>query len=269
MACVECHTGDEMHGMDMTATHRYDGEPQPACISCHQDQVGVGSGIEQHEIHGTETLSCYACHSTSYTSCDNCHVQRTEEGIAFYSIEDHYMTFMLGRNVLRSADRPWEYVPLRHVPIDINSFDFYGDNLLPTFDNVPTWAYASPHNIQRNTPQTESCDSCHGNDDIFLTIDKVAPEEVEANRDVMVEGAPPMPDGYTQPAISEEPTESSGDDFWGGNDAATPTEAPDDFWGGSEEPTEEASDDFWGGSETTPEPQTTEEESPDDFWGND
>ncbi|MCP4424932.1 MAG: hypothetical protein GY803_10595, partial [Chloroflexi bacterium] len=41
---------------------------------------------------------------------------------------------------------------------------------------VPT-----PLRIQRETPQTESCDACHGNADLFLTIDDIYPEEVEAN----------------------------------------------------------------------------------------
>ena len=52
-------------------------------------------------------------------------------------------------------------------------------------------AYATPHNIQLQTPQNETCGSCHGNAEIFLTEDKVNPEELEANRDVIVESVPP------------------------------------------------------------------------------
>jgi nitrate/TMAO reductase-like tetraheme cytochrome c subunit len=60
---------------------------------------------------------------------------------------------------------------------------------------MPNWAYATPHNIQRNTPQTETCNSCHGNEEIFLTADKIKPEELEANRDVIVENVPgPIPE---------------------------------------------------------------------------
>ncbi|MCU0479933.1 MAG: hypothetical protein MUE54_01820 [Anaerolineae bacterium] len=255
MSCSDCHTADEIHGVGITADHRYDGEQKPNCEDCHQDQIGVGSGIEQHEIHGTEILSCQSCHSVEYTNCVNCHLSKTDEGTPYYTVESHNMGFYLARNALRSAERPYRFVTVRHVPIDIDSFSFYGDNLLPNFNNLPTWAYATPHNIQRNTPQTESCEACHGNNDIFLTIDKVAPAEREANASIIVDQAPPLPDGYV-PATAVEtevPTDNS-TDFWGGGGDTTPTpEPPTDFWGG-------------GGSDT-PTPEVTPEATPDNFWG--
>jgi thiosulfate/3-mercaptopyruvate sulfurtransferase len=84
---------------------------------------------------------------------------------------------------------------VRHVPIVRDSFAYYGENLLPNFDALPTWKYATPHNIQRNTPQTETCNSCHGNAEFFLTADDVLPEELEANKDVIVEEVPPAMGG--------------------------------------------------------------------------
>jgi hypothetical protein len=138
MACNDCHTGDEMHGIGMEANHRYDGPANPDCASCHEDQVGIGSGIEQHEIHGTEILSCQSCHSTSYTNCTNCHVQRNEEDIPFFSVESHELDFRLGYNVLRSTERPHLYTPVRHVPIDAQSLEFY-NVVFANFDQVPTW----------------------------------------------------------------------------------------------------------------------------------
>lgn len=212
MACVDCHSSDEMHGVNMDAAHRYDGEQAPNCISCHEDQVGIGSGIYQHELHGTETVSCQVCHSAEYTSCTNCHVEQTDDGRAFFSVEEHSLGFAIGKNVLKSTERPFEYTVVRHVPIDINSFSFYGDNLLPNFDERPTWTYATPHNIQRLTPQTVSCLNCHDNDDVFLTEDKVVENERAANADVMVDQAPPLPEGYENVIIpTEEPDESGGD----------------------------------------------------------
>ena len=100
------------------------------------------------------------------------------------------MAFKIGRNPLQSEDRPWKYVPVRHVPVDPESFAYYGEDLLPNFDALPTWKYATPHNIQRNTPQTETCDACHGNAELFLTADDVLPDELEANKDVIVEELP-------------------------------------------------------------------------------
>lgn len=301
MACSDCHTSQEMHGVGIDAAHRYDGEQGPACESCHQEQVGAGSGIEQHEIHGTESVACQVCHSVEYTQCTNCHVARNNEDIPFFSVESHSLGFFIGRNTLRDANRPYEYVLVRHVPIDINSFSFYGDNLLPNFDARPTWTYATPHNIQRNTPQTESCIACHTNDAIFLTVDKVVPQEVNANLDVIVESAPPLPDGYENVTTGETdaaPSDASsgGDDFWGsGSEDETESETPDtggDFWGAepeSETPTTESSGDsggFWGAdsgseAEASDDPNgsfwdtdaPTEEEADDDnggsFWDTD
>jgi len=97
---------------------------------------------------------------------------------------------MIGRNPIQNAARPWEFVVLRHVPVARDSFAFYGEDLLPNFDARPTWTYATPHNIQRVTPQNRSCDACHGNAAIFLTEENVAADEREANRDVIVYEVP-------------------------------------------------------------------------------
>jgi len=294
MACNDCHTADEMHGVGMDAAHRYDGAPQPACESCHEEQVGVGSGIYQHEVHGTETMSCQTCHSVSYTNCTNCHVEQTADNVPFYSVESHDLMFVIGRNELRSNERPYDWVPVRHVPVDIESFSYY-DVILENFDTRPTWVYATPHNIQRNTPQTESCTTCHGNDALFLSTAIVAPEEWAANANTMVDEAPPLPDGYEnvvtgQDAATDAAAEADSTDggFWGetpsddeasdntGNDSGfweadedADDEAPsDDFWGGGETdtPTDEApSDDFWGGGEN--DAATDEDDSSEDFWG--
>lgn len=277
MSCVACHTGEEMHGEDMEAVaHRYDGEAEPSCISCHEGQVGAGSGIEQHEIHGTETLSCQGCHSVAYTSCVNCHVERTDEGTPFYSVEEHSMTFYLGLNPLRSWERPYEYVTLRHVPVDVDSFSFYGASLLPNFDSRPTWVYSTPHNIQRITPQNSACENCHTNDAIWLTRDAVVEDEWTANLGVMVDGAPPLPEGYVPPVSTDE-APAGGDDFWGGGDTAPPPtqSAEGDFWGGdtttSPTPAPSSDDAFWGSSDETPtqppSEATPEPESEDAFWG--
>lgn len=214
MACNDCHSGDEMHGVNVDATHRYDGPAEPSCESCHTDQIGLDSGILQHEIHGTETMACQVCHSVSYTSCTNCHVERTEDDIAFFSVEDHSLGFYIGQNAIISNDRPYEYVTVRHVPIDRDSFSFYGENLMSNFDTRPTWAYATPHNIQRNTPQTASCTSCHGNEDVFLTRNDVVADERAANANVIVETVPPMPEGY-EDVITQPEEDSDGDGGYG------------------------------------------------------
>jgi hypothetical protein len=111
-------------------------------------------------------------------------------GNPFFETAATYSTFLIGRNPRQGRDRPYDYVPVRHVPVDAESFAYYGDDLLSNFEALPTWVYATPHNIQRETPQNASCDACHGNPDIFLTADKVKPEELAANQSVIV-GEPP------------------------------------------------------------------------------
>jgi thiosulfate/3-mercaptopyruvate sulfurtransferase len=193
MKCTDCHTGVEMHGdvegiAGSLPDHRYDGPQAPRCDSCHPN---VGSDdIQMHQMHG-EKLSCQVCHSVTYSSCDGCHVALSEDtGNPFFRTEGTYKTFMIGRNARQDENRPYEYVPVRHIPIAPTSYDYYGDNLLPNFDALPTWAYATPHNIQRNTPQNESCAACHGNPELFLTADKVTTAELAANQPVIVEAAP-------------------------------------------------------------------------------
>lgn len=205
MTCVDCHNGHQMHGqpddcqachegpeanMPVPPNHRYDGVQKPRCETCHVTVATGQDDILMHQQHAGD-LSCQVCHSITYTSCDGCHVAISEKtGNPFYATDAHYMTFIIGKNPRQSYDRPYEYVTLRHIPVAKDSFSFYGDNLLPNYDALPTWAYTTPHNIQRNTPQTETCYACHGNADIFLTIDKVYPEEINANLSVIVTQIP-------------------------------------------------------------------------------
>lgn len=206
MKCVDCHTGEAMHGYPQNCdtchtapengqvpppNHRYDGIQNPSCETCHARVTTGNDGIEMHNYHAGD-LSCQVCHSISYTSCDGCHVAISETtGNPYFSTERSYMGFYIGRNPRESYNRPYRYVPVRHVPVAPTSFQFYGENLLSNFNTLPTWAYATPHNIQRETPQTESCDACHNNPDLFLTADKVNPAEMEANLNVIVFDIPP------------------------------------------------------------------------------
>jgi hypothetical protein len=189
LSCFGCHSADELHGALGEFNHRYDGPPTPLCTDCHPE-VGTGDDVQLHNSIHLERLSCQVCHSTTYKNCYSCHVA-LDNGNAYFRTEPSVMTFKIGLNPIQSEDRPWKYVPVRHVPIDQESFAYYGENLLPNFDALPTWKYATPHNIQRNTPQTETCDACHGNAEVFLTAEDVLPEELNANKDVIVEEIPP------------------------------------------------------------------------------
>jgi thiosulfate/3-mercaptopyruvate sulfurtransferase len=106
-------------------------------------------------------------------------------------LEPSELDFKIGLNPRQSDERPWNYVLLRHAPVNQDIFANYGEDLLPDFDAEPTWKYTTPHNIQRITPQNTECNNCHGNPDLFLMEDDVRPEELEANQSVIVPEPPP------------------------------------------------------------------------------
>jgi len=188
--CVSCHAGTDLHAAaaDENA-HRYAGEQNPKCENCH----AVGSSTDpvmQHSLH-KDKLACQVCHSVEYTSCDNCHVSISDKtGNPMFKTDATYLTFFIGLNPRQDENRPYEYVLLRHVPAAPDSYSFYGENLLPNFASGPTWVYTTPHNIQRNTPQNGKCENCHANPALFLTADKVAESELEANQSVIVPEPP-------------------------------------------------------------------------------
>lgn len=187
LPCFTCHTKDELHGnLDYEANHRYDGPPTPNCVDCHPEVVEQKSDLLEHRSIHTENVACQVCHVAEYKNCYSCHVQKSDEGVPYFKIEPSVMGIKIGRNPIQSEERPWKWVVLRHAPVDPDTFAYYGDNLLPNFEARPTWLYATPHTIQRRTPQTETCNNCHGNKELFLTAEDLLPYEVEANKDVVV-----------------------------------------------------------------------------------
>ena len=207
MGCADCHTGHDLHGQPaecskchqgpesaalQPADHRYGSVQAPSCESCHPNVTTGQDDILFHQMHGGN-LSCQVCHSVAYNNCDGCHVAMdVKTNQATFDLQKSYYTFLIGRNPIQSYERPYGFVPVRHTPIMRDTFSFYGQDLLPLFDKVETWTYATPHNIQRKTPQTETCNACHGNPAFFLTADKVAPDELQANRNVIINAVPPV-----------------------------------------------------------------------------
>jgi thiosulfate/3-mercaptopyruvate sulfurtransferase len=191
MPCVQCHPVADLHGDGTEYAHRFDGPVSPSCTDCHPDVSGGQDGVTQHAVHEAK-VACQVCHSAGpYKSCFNCHVGLDEEGLTYFKTDPSQMTFKIGRNPLKSDERPWDYVLVRHVPTARDTFAFYGQDLLPGYDSVPTWKYAPVHNIRRSTPQNEECNNCHGNAAIFLSAADVPEDELEANKDVIVEEVPP------------------------------------------------------------------------------
>lgn len=195
MKCSSCHTS-ELHGSTEAVGTRYDNTDTIACVDCHEEVLT--DAIEQHQQHvaqhvyhqdGDTSLSCQVCHSITYKNCYSCHVALDDNDLPYRTSETE-MGFKIGRNPLKSEHRPYDYVVLRHAPVSIDTFVYYGEGLLPDFDDLSTWKYATPHNIQLATPQNESCNACHGHDELFLRDEDVIDDEEAANQLVMVEKAP-------------------------------------------------------------------------------
>ncbi len=159
MDCMDCHTGDEMHGDGSRPTYRYEVEAMPACLDCHADAVAANT---YHDAH-IEDMSCQVCHSQTYKSCNGCH---TGEGLS----EASYASFKIGKNPIPDL-RDQDYVLLRHVPVATDTYASWGLTDLSGFEDEPTWKYASPHNIRRWTARTEVDDgqdcylACHQSED--------------------------------------------------------------------------------------------------------
>jgi len=194
MTCFGCHSASEIHGDGTQYTHRYDVAELNTCASS-----GCHDSLESNMYHDNHVglVQCQVCHSQDYKVCYECHAG---DGLQFPSRID----FRIGLNPKKSAERPENYVLLRHIPIHPDTYTNY-DVTLDNFDSMPTWKYASPHNIRLNTPRTASCAVCHSdtleNPSVFLTEDYIqslitegvmVSEELAANADVVVPEIPGM-----------------------------------------------------------------------------
>ena len=184
--CEKCHTGEEMHGDGKEYANRYEVENGPACLDCHEEIYDANAvNVKNHWVH-RDQVSCYVCHSQVYNNCYSCHVGKDKKGFKYYKTDKSEMQFKIGLNPLKSEKRPETFVTVRHVPVDQDSFKFYVKDGLKNFDRSSTWKMATPHNIQRQTPQNKTCNSCHGNQELFLLEKDVEKKYLKANKTVAV-----------------------------------------------------------------------------------
>lgn len=208
MVCTDCHHTREVHGQPVDCIachpgpessqlpppeHRYSGPQSPRCESCHPAQSAGEDSIIMHKMHGG-SLACQVCHSLPYPNWMNAKVVMDPDGEGLsFDLGAKHMGFFIGRNPLQTYERPYRYVPVRHTPLSATTFDFFKfEDVVVSQADFQTWEYATPHNIQRKTPQSQSCNACHGNESIFLTAEKVADAELVGNRDVIVDQIPPL-----------------------------------------------------------------------------
>jgi thiosulfate/3-mercaptopyruvate sulfurtransferase len=184
MSCTSCHTTATTFHSGSPGVGMLDGRPEPTCLDCHPEAAKRSRDNMQHAIHN-ETVQCQVCHASGpYRSFDDYAALGKTDAIS------DTLAFKIGRNPVQSDQRPWNYVLLREVPITADTFAKSGSGLVPGIGDAPSWTLATPHNMQRNTPQNASCNACHGQKSLFLTADDLPAAAVEANRSVIVPKVP-------------------------------------------------------------------------------
>ncbi len=198
MQCAACHTGAELHASGDGLTSRYELHEMPRCVNCHEKDLGK---VAQHKVH-LGKVQCQVCHAQDYANCYSCHTGKDESGLAYFVNQMEHETFKIGLNY-PGTGLSEEYILVRHVPVDQHLFDFYGKDALKTFGNVPTWKRTSPHNIQRTTWRSASCNNCHGQRKLFLSESDLLEYEKDANRRVVVpDGKVPERRDWDEPVVA-------------------------------------------------------------------
>lgn len=195
MHCLDCHKND-LHGDGTLYTNRWEVAGRAACTDCHPALPRAAKDEPEpdymdfpvhSEVHAD--VACQVCHATPYQACFDCHTGE-EDGEYFRRAGDKRLVLKFGRNTVPGY--PYGIVTLRNNPVARDSFDHFGQNLLPGFDDEPTWKTAAPHNIQRITGQNVSCFNCHDDPTLFLTEEDLDRRGPAANTRALFD--PPAPD---------------------------------------------------------------------------
>ncbi len=163
MQCHDCHSGQELHGDGQSTNasghyeHRYEVKSMPRCEDCHS----IDTSNDYHEAHVNGTvaganLQCQVCHSQPYKNCTNCHPEPAGADEPF-TIDESEWAIKIGKNNNPARDE-YDYVVVRHVPVSTTTYESWGLSLSEL--TIPTWKYASPHNIRKITDQTTSDGAC-------------------------------------------------------------------------------------------------------------
>jgi 3-mercaptopyruvate sulfurtransferase SseA len=182
MDCVACHPAGEMHASGAGLSSRYQLPQLPKCTGCHAaEQLGK---VAQHKDHAGK-LQCQGCHSQDYVNCYSCHTGKDDNKVAYFVNQLEVESFKIGLNY-PGTGLDEKFIVVRHEPTDREVFDFYGKDGFKSFDSVPTWKRASPHNIQKRTWRNASCNHCHGQRGVFLAESDLLDYEKGANKAVVV-----------------------------------------------------------------------------------
>ena len=194
--CLSCHDDHELHGGDgAPVDQRYAYTKLPDCEDCH---AGLESENSYHSRH-YDDFNCQVCHSQVYNNCGSCHING--DGARVPS----YMGFKIAANPLPNIKQGYNFALVRRTPAAPDNWAVYGVDEYATFDVLPTYNYATPHNLLRLTDRTNvggpgSCSvNCHIRDDggvlvnkeLYLFQSDLEVWEIDATTGITVDGKLP------------------------------------------------------------------------------
>ena len=164
--CLDCHKED-LHGegeTDAEYKSRYEVADLPKCVNCHEIDRDDNAYHQTHWPNGDMTdgpdLACYTCHSQQYNNCNTCHAGSWKSEYNEHNTDEYrvYPQFKIGRNpYYNDATHPHSesaWITVRHIPVSPDAFQAWGLSSMSNYNDMETWKYASPHNIQRWTERT-------------------------------------------------------------------------------------------------------------------
>ncbi len=193
--CIDCHSGEELHGDGQPVVQRYAYSKLPKCENCH---TGIATKNPWHSMHYND-FNCQVCHSQVYNNCGSCHVHA--EGARVPS----YMGFKIASNPIPDIKTGFDFTLVRRTLAAPDNWEVYGVSQYSNFAAFPTYNYTSPHNILRWTDRTKlvdggSCSTgCHirneggvlVNKELYLFRENLLDWEVEATSGITVDGKLP------------------------------------------------------------------------------
>lgn len=167
MSCADCHTDkDEVHG-GATPSKLVGDAVTVKCIDCHARL----SGVYHTGSHATK-VTCQACHSNKYYSCEGCHEGKPKT---------------VTETVKLGLGGDGRITTFAHTPISPKMFG------KPALDasklgTKASWIQVVPHTVNKPVVSEQFCSRCHGAGTAFLKKSDLQFKKVETK--LLYPGAP-------------------------------------------------------------------------------
>lgn len=165
--CMDCHSGDELHGDGKPVEQRYAYSELPVCVDCHTSQALSNSFHSEH----FDDFNCQVCHSQDYNNCGSCHIHGDGARVPAY------LGFKIAKNPLPTIKTGYDFTLVRRTLAAPDNWEKYGVPSYANFDALPTYNFTTPHNILKITSRTDvgsaTCSSnCHIRNDNGTLVNK-------------------------------------------------------------------------------------------------